>query len=182
MFQWCLLIRYSDLEAGKDILSHHILNYRTKNLKHFASTSNYNVEKEMATHSSILAYRILWTEKPGRLLSTGSHRVRHDWSDLACVHALEKEIATQSSVLAWRIPQGRGSLVGCIYGVAQSRTRLKRLSSSSSKLRWLFIVLYVFTVASMTIAFNENQLQQIYLHDQCWPLMEQMMLFDNLSD
>ena len=105
MFQWCLLIRYSDLEAGKDILSHHILNYRTKNFKHFASTSNYNVEKEMATHSSILAYRILWTEKPGRLLSTGSHRVRHDWSDLACVHALEKEIATHSSVLAWRIPE-----------------------------------------------------------------------------
>ena len=34
----------------------------------------------------------------------GSHRVGHDWSDLACMHALEKEMATQSSVLAWRIP------------------------------------------------------------------------------
>ena len=34
----------------------------------------------------------------------GSHRVRHDWSDLACVHALEKEMATHSSILAWRIP------------------------------------------------------------------------------
>ena len=34
----------------------------------------------------------------------GSHRVRHDWSDLACMHALEKEVATHSSVLAWRIP------------------------------------------------------------------------------
>ena len=32
------------------------------------------------------------------------HRVRHDWSDLACMHALEKEMATHSSVLAWRIP------------------------------------------------------------------------------
>ena len=92
------------MEADKDILSHHILNYRTKNLKHFASISNYDVEKEMATHSSILAYRILWTEKPGQLLSTGSHRVRHDLSALACVHALEKEMATHSSILAWRIP------------------------------------------------------------------------------
>ena len=36
------------------------------------------LEKEMATHSSILAWRIPWTEKPGGLQSTGSQRVRHD--------------------------------------------------------------------------------------------------------
>ena len=36
------------------------------------------VEKEMATHSSILAYRILWTGQPGGLLSMGSHRVGHN--------------------------------------------------------------------------------------------------------
>ena len=48
-------------------------------------------------------------------------------------HALEKEMATPSSVLAWRIP-GTGEPGGLpIYGVAQSRTRLKQLSSSSSK-------------------------------------------------
>ena len=34
--------------------------------------------KGMATHSSILAWRILWTEEPGRVQSGGSHRVRHD--------------------------------------------------------------------------------------------------------
>ena len=34
--------------------------------------------KEMATHSSILAWRIPWTEEPGRLQSTGPQRVRHD--------------------------------------------------------------------------------------------------------
>ena len=43
------------------------------------------MEKEMATHSSVLAWRIPWTEKPGRLQSMGSHRFRHDWSDLAAV-------------------------------------------------------------------------------------------------
>ena len=37
----------------------------------------------MATHSSVLAWRITGTGKPGGLLSMGSHRVRHDWSDLA---------------------------------------------------------------------------------------------------
>ena len=44
---------------------------------------NISVEKEMATHSSILAWRISGTEEPGGLLSTGSHRVGHVWSDLA---------------------------------------------------------------------------------------------------
>ena len=37
----------------------------------------------MATYSSVLAWRIPWTEKPGRLQSMGSRRVGHDWSDLA---------------------------------------------------------------------------------------------------
>ena len=36
------------------------------------------LEKEMATHSSILAWRIPWMEEPGRLQSMGSQRVRHD--------------------------------------------------------------------------------------------------------
>ena len=36
------------------------------------------LEKEMATHSSILAWKILWTEKPGRLQSMGLQRVGHD--------------------------------------------------------------------------------------------------------
>ena len=38
------------------------------------------LEKEMATHSSILAWRIPWTEGPGGLQSMGSQRVRHDWA------------------------------------------------------------------------------------------------------
>ena len=43
--------------------------------------------KEMATHSSTLAWKIPWTEELGRLQSTGSHRVGHDWSDLAAAAA-----------------------------------------------------------------------------------------------
>ena len=38
------------------------------------------LEGEMATHSSLLAWRIPWAEEPGRLQSTGSQRVRHDWA------------------------------------------------------------------------------------------------------
>ena len=46
-----------------------------------------NLEKEMATHSSFLAWRNPGMEEPGGLYSMGSHRVRHDWSDLAAAAA-----------------------------------------------------------------------------------------------
>ena len=44
------------------------------------------LEKGMVTHSSILAWRIPWTEEPGQLQSTGLQRVGHDYSDLAHSH------------------------------------------------------------------------------------------------
>ena len=62
------------------------------------------LEKEMATHSSVLAWRIPGMGEPGGLQSMGSHRVRHDGSDLAA--------AVAASILAWKIPWKR-SLVGC---------------------------------------------------------------------
>ena len=43
------------------------------------------LEEERATHSSILAWRIPWTE-PGGLPSTGQQRVEHNWSDSVCMH------------------------------------------------------------------------------------------------
>ena len=45
------------------------------------------LEKEMATHSSVLAWRIPGMAEPGGLLSMGSHRVEHDWRDLAAAAA-----------------------------------------------------------------------------------------------
>ena len=44
-------------------------------------------EKEMATHSSIPAWKTPWTEEPGGQQSMGLHRVRHDCNDLAHTHA-----------------------------------------------------------------------------------------------
>ena len=93
-----------------------------------------NTEKAMAPHSSTLAWKILWTEEPGRLQSMGSLRVGHDWATSLSTfhfHALEKEMATHSSVLAWRIP-GTGEPSGLPSMGSHSQTRLKRLRSSSS--------------------------------------------------
>ena len=61
----------------------------------------------MAPHSSTLAWKIPWTEEPGRLQSMGSLRVKTLLSDFTFTfhfHALEKEMAIYASVLAWRIP------------------------------------------------------------------------------
>ena len=68
------------------------------------SASLCKAEKAMAPHSSTLAWKIPWTEEPGRLQSMGLQRVGHDFTFTFHFHALEEEMATHSSVLAWRIP------------------------------------------------------------------------------
>ena len=142
-------------------------------------------EKAMAPHSSTLAWKIPWTEEPGRLQSMGSRRVGHDWvtwlSLFTFMHWRRKWHPTP--VFLPGESQGWGSLVGCrlwgrtesdtterldfhfslsctgegngnplqcsclenprnggawravVYGVTQSRTQLKGLSSSSSSSR-----------------------------------------------
>ena len=60
------------------------------------------MEKAMAPHSSTFAWKIPWTEEPGRLQSMGS--LESDTTERLHFHALEEEMATHSSVLAWRIP------------------------------------------------------------------------------
>ena len=66
------------------------------------------LEKEMATHSSILAWKVPWTEEPSRLQSMGSQRVRHNWATftfyLLLPRAAEKAMAPHSSTLAWKTP------------------------------------------------------------------------------
>ena len=90
----------------------------------------------MAPHSSTLAWKIPWMEEPGGLQSMGSLRVGHDWATslwlFTFMHWRRKWQPTP--VFLPGESQGRRSLMGCCHGVAQSWTRLKRLSSSSSHL------------------------------------------------
>ena len=60
------------------------------------------LEKEMATHSSVLAWRVPGTGEPGGLPSVGSHRVRHDWSDLA---AATEFLSLESEKGEWQRPR-----------------------------------------------------------------------------
>ena len=67
---------------------HGVAEGRTR-LSDFTFTFHFHaLEKERATHSTVLAWRITGTGEPGRLPSMGSHRVRYDWSDLAAVAAV----------------------------------------------------------------------------------------------
>jgi len=130
----------------------------------------------MANDSSILAWRIPWTEEPGGLLSMGSNRVGHNWSDLTCMHSLEKEMATHSSSLAWRIPGDRGAWLAAVYGVAQSQTRLKQLSSRSSSmprlsLYFLFQECFNRTPSSSSPPLGHSQTTPLYT-PYCSPLQQ----------
>ena len=85
-------LQYSCLENPMDggawkAAVHGVAKGRTR-LSDFTFTFHFHaLEKEMATHSSVLAWRIPGTAEPGGLPSTGSHRIGHDWSDLAAAAA-----------------------------------------------------------------------------------------------
>ena len=85
-------LQYSCLENPMDrgaweAAVHGVANSRAR-LSDFTFTSHFcALEKEMATHSSVLAWRIPGMGEPGGLPSMGSHRVRHNWSDLAAAAA-----------------------------------------------------------------------------------------------
>ena len=91
-------------------------------------------EKAMAPHSSTLAWKIQWTEEPGRLQSMGSLRVGtteklHFRFSLSCIGEGD---GTPLQYSCLENPRDRGAWWVAIYGVVQSRTQLKQLSSSSS--------------------------------------------------
>ena len=95
------------------------------------------LEKEMATHSRVLAWRIPGMGEPGGLLSMGSHRVRHDWSDLAAVAVqdtwvqslgwedpLKKGIGYPLQYSCLKNSMNRGAWWATVHRVAKSRTQL----------------------------------------------------------
>ena len=147
----------------------------------------------MAPHSSTLAWKIPQTEEPGRLQFMGSLRVGHDW-------------ATSLSLFTSCIGKGNGNPLQCsclenprdgrawwaaIYGDAQSRTRLKRLSSSSSVFSpvWAYSILSCnkswiskLEVLSCVSVKNLPVMQEMQIQSLCWedPLEKGMATHSNI--
>ena len=91
-----------------------------------------NVEKAMASHSSTLAWKIPWMEKPGRLWSMGSLRVGHNWATSLSLFSFThwRRKWQPTPVFLPGESQGWGAWWADVYGVALSRTQLKWLSLS----------------------------------------------------
>ena len=113
---------------------HGVARSRTR-LIDFTFTFHFHaLEKEMATHSSVLAWRIPGTGEPGGLPSMGSHRGGHDWSDLAAAAAgfmhrgkCHGTWRLRQDPLLWRASKGRQAVSRTLprgqHGVRKSGTR-----------------------------------------------------------
>ena len=131
-------LQYSCLENPMDggawwAAVHGVAKNRAR-LSDFTFTFHFHaLEKEMAPHSSTLAWKLPWTEEPGRLQSTGSLRIGtteqlHFHYSLPCTGEGNGN-PLQCSCL--ENPRDGGAWWAAVYGVAQSQTQLKWLSSSS---------------------------------------------------
>ena len=93
-----------------------------------------STEKAMAPHSSTLAWKIPWTEEPGGLQSMGLLWVGHDWATSLSLSCIGEGNGNPLQYSCLENPRDGGAWWAAVYGVAQSRTRLKRLSRSSSSM------------------------------------------------
>ena len=113
---------------------HEVAKSQTR-LSDFTLTFHFHaLEKEMATHSSVLSWRIPGTGEPGGLLSMGSHKVRHSWSDLAAaaaVNSMGKDCLN--------VDHGTGGDThGCKGCKLSQRNWL--IERCSSKMRWTVLI------------------------------------------
>ena len=115
----------SSIYAVVQLLSHVRL-FATLN----CSTPGFSLEKAMAPHSSTLVWKIPWMEEPGRLQSMGLLRVGHDWATSISLSFTGEGNGNPLQCSCLENPRGGGAWWAAVYGVTQSRTRLKWLSSS----------------------------------------------------
>ena len=103
----------------------------------------------MAPHSSTLAWQIPWMEEPGGLQSMGLLGVGHDWAtSLSLFTFMYRRSGNPLQCSCLENPRDGGAWWAAVSGVAQSRTRLKWLSSSSSSKVYISVI---FTKMNMSL-------------------------------
>ena len=131
----------------------------------------------MAPHSSAPALKIPWMEEPGRLRSTGSLRVGHDWAtlfhfSLSCIEGNGNPL--QCSCL--KNPRDGGAWWAAVYGITQSRTRLKWFSSSSSSNIKICMI-----VAVMKSVLNNSCCSTAYLEHPTYKTLSSLRFYGDIS-
>ena len=111
-----------NIQSCPTLLLTHMHTHKFKNpLKMEAVESR--MEKAMASHSSTLAWKIPWTEKPGGLQSMGSHRVRYNWSTSLSLFTFMHWRSKWQPIPVFLTGESQGwwSLVGChLWGSTES--------------------------------------------------------------
>ena len=139
-------LQYSCLENPMDggawwAAVHGVVKSQTR-LRDFTFTFHFHaLEEEMATHSSVLAWRIPGTGEPGGLLSMGLLRAGHDWSDLAAAaaayfHSIQLPLLLFYCTNVYYLPLGNIANCFCIFlpllpskiSVQSSQFRLRLLA------------------------------------------------------
>ena len=118
----------------------------------------------MASHSSTLAWKIPWAEEPGGLQSMGSRRVGHDWATLLSLFTFMhwRRKWQPTPVFLPGESQGWGAWWAAVYGVAQSQTRLKWLSSISIKM--VYQLMRVNCCIKQSLCLSELAQERIIFH------------------
>ena len=123
-------------------------------------------QRSMAPYSSTLAWKIPWTEEPGRLQSLGSRRVGHDWENSLSLFTFMhwRRKWQPSPVFLPEESQGRGSLVGCrLWGHTESDTT-----------EWLHFHFHFehLSVCVGNPGTNSLQIQRVNCTDTCYNMDE----------
>ena len=115
------------------------------------------LEKGMEIHSSILAWRIPWTEEPGRIQSMGSQRVRHNWVTSTLLHSIFQTNHCSNSVpftnILWASTQ--------LCGVLHTATILLQLSSLRGRTCFTSSWIWSDLIPALGIKCNGSNLMQI---------------------
>ena len=107
---------------------------------HLIPGSGNTLEKGMATHSSILAWRISWTEQPGGLQSMGSQRHRQNWSNWACTNLLYHEIPQKALKSLPQHHSSKASILGhSAFLIVQHSYPCMTTGKTIALTRWTFV-------------------------------------------
>ena len=125
----------------------------------------------MATHSGTLAWKIPWMEEPGRRQPMGSLRVGHDWATSLSLSCIGEGSGNPLQCSCLENPRNGGAWWAAIYGVAQSLTRLMRLSRSSSNSRIILAVgLSYMAFIMLRYVLSVPAFWRVFIINGCWIL------------